>query len=191
MLRALLKCGLAIACVGTLNAQVKSPKLNTRPSRITAENYKFSIVFPRGWFVLESGAPPVLFSFAPEQAGPQGQFPPGGASIRMIVEDEAQPAQLADVLSSRADHDITANDGVGVQRKYIRGPVVTGASRALQVSFDQPALGSGEQSLRFVIVLWRYKSKVFEAELSYFKNDPNGGQHQRTVLDVMRSFRPI
>jgi len=181
--------GLGIVCVAVLSGQTTS-KGNTRPDRISSEKYGFSTVFPARWYVLP-GELPVFFSFPAEKMLPQGELPPGGASINMLVREDTLAGADGDRLSPWADHEIRVNDGVAIERKYVTGPAVAKESQVLEVAFDQVGLGTPSQSLRFVIIFWQFRSKLFGAELCYIKGDPKGSQYERVLLDLVRSFRPI
>jgi hypothetical protein len=54
-----------------------------------------------------------------------------------------------------------------------------------------PALSRDGQTLRYVVIFWEYKGRLFGVELSFVQGDPNGSQYERVLIEVMRSFRPL
>jgi hypothetical protein len=186
---AVLFCGLGLACATTLSAQGAKTNAGSRPDRITNNKYRFSVMFPPKWFVYDGGDVPAFFNFRPELSV-QGELPPGGASICMLVTTDEKEQQSDTALSKWAEQKVKSHHGGNVERRVINGPVETGASPALRVSLDSPALSPDLQSLRYVIVFWQYKGTSFGLELSYAKDDPNATRYENVLLEVMRSFRP-
>jgi hypothetical protein len=80
---------LVVGLVSTvlLSAQPTGSKRSTRTDLIVSQKLGFSVVRPSDWFVSEGGDLPSFFNFPAEKAGPQGEFPPGGACIRILVQN--------------------------------------------------------------------------------------------------------
>jgi hypothetical protein len=182
-------CALGLAFVTTATGQAPRSRFDGRAARAISRTYQFSVASPHGWFEFENADGMVFFNYRAEQSLPQGEFPPGGASINIRVRDTASAGRSGDLLPSRADHAIQMHHGVSVERGYVVGPKAIGVVRALRVSFDQVALSADLQSLHFVTVFWDFRGHSFEAELSYGKGDPRGGHDERVLLDLVRSVR--
>ena len=131
----------------------------------------------------------MFFNFPPEKAGPQGEFPADGASIRLFVHEDRLDREGVDPLTVWADHEVDSNFGINPQRSDIAGPAALGKSRAIRVSLDEPFLSPQGKPKHIVDILWRFKDRVFEAELSYYKVDVKGNQYQRTLSEVVNSFK--
>lgn len=146
-------------------------------------------MFPPKWFVYDGGDVPAFFNFRPEESV-QGELPPGGASICMLVAGDEKGLQSDSAFSRWAEQRVRSHHGANVERTSANGPVATEASPALRVSFDSSALSPDLPSLRYVIVFWQYKGRFFGVELSFVKDDPNASRYKKVMLEVMRSFRP-
>jgi hypothetical protein len=179
---------LGLACAVVPGGEVKS-QASSRPDRIINEKHGFSVIFPKGWFMFDNGDVPAFYNFSPEKSI-QGNLPVGGASIELLVRDAEKEQQSANPLLAWADQEIGSEHGINVGRQDINGPTAIRVSRALRVSFDRKALGTHAPSLHFVIILWQFKSRLFGAQLSYIKNDPKASQHERTLSQLVGSFKP-
>lgn len=185
---AALLCGLGLAFTMSSVAQVKS-QADSRPNRITDDRHGFSVIFPQGWFMFDNGDVPAFYNFSPDKSI-QGNLPVGGASIEFLVRDSKKDLQSTNPLWAWAEQQVEREHGIGVEHLAVRGPAVAESLRALRVSFDRKALGTHAPALRFVIILWQFKSRLFGAQLSYIKNDPKASQYERTLSQLVNSFKP-
>jgi hypothetical protein len=181
---------LVLASMLVFEAHPFGPVSGARPKRIVNSKYGFSVVFPKTWYVYEGADLPVFFNYRPEDSAPQGQLPPHGASIALIRCRHSPEVQGTTDLSSCADREVRAHFGVNVRKANISGPV-SGALAALQVSYDEPALSPDRYSSHFVSVFWASGTTILGAELEYIKGDPDGQRYKETLLQVVRSFKPL
>ena len=174
---------LKLACLSPLYSQNPSSK------RIFSKDHGYSVVLPKRWYVYNGGDLPLFFNYRAEDALPQGQLPPGGAEIHLLLPAEWRQDNSVHSMSSWVAQEVRMHNGSHVKRNLIRGPAMSGRKRALQVSFDQLALGTPGQSLRLVAVFWQVKDRPFAAELSYVEGDSKGRQYQTVLLEMVRSFK--
>jgi hypothetical protein len=194
-----LKCqGAAFLCVlglvASANAQGIKTSAEERPSRIVNKPYGFSVPFPKRWFVYEGGDLPAFFNYSADKASPQGEPPPGGADIALKVCDRKRAKSGADPVSYCVEREARAHRGATIERKEIRGLVKVEPSNVTKLSFDEPGLGKVDHTplstLHFIVVLWDFRGNVFEAELSYVKDDPKAARYEETLIEIVRGFRP-
>lgn len=183
-------CYVGLIMAAIVFGQIAPSTSSHRPERLVSKKYGFSVVFPRGWFVVGELDPPLCFNFPAERMLPQGELPSRGARISINVRERAEGVPTADRLSEWADHEIEVLHGINVSRSFVAGPPVEGASRALYVLADQPAFGEPGQSHSVAMVLWHFERRDFVAELTFITDDDRGKRYQRTLLEMMRSFKP-
>ena len=94
-----------------------------------------------------------------------------------------------DDVSACADREVRARSGVTVGKREISGPV-SGAP-ALWVDFEERALAREGDAVRLVVIFWQLGGRAFGARLEYIKGDPDGPRYERTMIDVVESFRPL
>jgi len=186
-------CGVSLFAYVAVPAVLAVDRRPGIPERlVTSGKYHFSVVRPLGWFVYEGADVPVFFNFLAEDAPPQGQLPPGGASILLLLCQSRSGHIEVNSITTCAQQEAAVNRGISLSMRYIRGPVQ--ASPALLVSFDQRGLGrigeTRQPSKHFVAAYWEYRGQPFGAELSYYKTDPKGSHYERDLLEMVRSFKP-
>lgn len=168
----------------------QQPRVDRGPWEIVNRKFGFSIARPKRWYVYEGGDLPMLFNYSAESALPWGDLPPGGARILMLVRDSNDVHDRKDALSSAAEYVVWRSNGIHPQQKFTSGPTAIPSAKALCVSFERPAPGPDDQSLRVVAIAWKFKDKVFIAQLSYVIGDPGGERYERALSEVVRSFKP-
>jgi hypothetical protein len=154
-------------------------------ARVIDKIHHFVVTAPSRWYSYEGGDVPCFFTFAAETSD-QGELPPDGASICMLVASNNEP-QSEPTLSAWARHLVRQRHGTNVEWSNTNGPKST-ESAALWITFDSPAFAKELQPLRYVLVLWEYRGSMFGAELAYRQEDVNG----KSILgDLVHSFTPI
>lgn len=156
--------------------------------RIVSPVYRFSVTRPAGWYTLMRGGLPSFYNFRAEQAGPQGEFPMGGASIDVLAQDGVDSTVS---LKSWLDQEIAKQHGINVDMQTLEVTHRVRKARAIQVSFLQPRLGHLGPEYRFIIIAWQHGSRAFAAVLRYEDGDANAGEHKRALNSVVRSFEPM
>jgi hypothetical protein len=177
---------IAVLCITAavlLSAEDSAHQARKRPLRIVNDKYEFGVTCPSKWFVFLGGELPVFFNFRAEKAGIQGRFPPGGASIRLLVRQDR-----VESLAEWAEREIDAQNGIDARRSDIAGPPDSG-SRALRVVFDEPVLSPQLEPMHFGDVFWRSNDRSFGAELSYYEKDSKGRRYEGVLMEVVQSFR--
>jgi len=170
--------GLFLAATFAVAAQPRAEAQN-RLKPIVVQNYGIAIARPKGWYVFGGGELPAFYNFPAENMLPQGELPPRGAAIRMLVDRDPDGD-----LSKWAEKAVIARRGVNAKKKSL-------SSAELLVSFDKPPLGDPGDSLCISILVRRVRGTVFAAELTYIKGDSHANQHLAVLRELMKSLRPL
>lgn len=177
-----------VAATVLLGFQAQAVWGEVPPNRISVRQFGFEVVRPSGWYAFGGAELPSFFNFPAEKAGPQGEFPSGGASIRILVRDRGDGSGE---LRKWAEAEVASHRGTNAGPREVTVTTATGAVPGVRVDFDQLAVSREGPAIHFVFLTWEFGRYLVGAELSYDKADRLSARDERALLELIHSFRPI
>ena len=165
-----------------------SPTPQSSAKRIKSSANHFSFDRPKGWYVGEFVDPPVLISFPASEFLPQGELPPGGATIFFRIKLRPGGTTESDPLLqlARSSMEEFAGGGSLTRRPLDAQERPSQVDTALECSF----LGMGSLSyLHYSEIVFPLKQQFIEVILNDLTGDRRSNEHERALRFLVRSFR--
>jgi hypothetical protein len=159
--------------------------------RFVSVKYGFSMSVPPAWGVSTMLDTPVYFFAASSQRFVQDQIPAGGAVIAVEAHDIT--SGLSHSAKTPREWAVADGRGEAPETPVIEPfgmPRESGASGAVETSYDEQTFSPDERTKHCVAVFWEFGGELFAAHLRFNAGDSIGPQVTKIFLETVRSVTP-
>jgi hypothetical protein len=154
------------------------------PTTFASGKYGFCADLLPRWYTNIDLETPYYFNFPPAKQMAQTYLPKGGAVINIIPYDRGRGHKREE---SQSDWMKFEMQGASSPVSPVSVPAESEITDAVEVSYNRPDF---PQKQRICSIYFRFRGKLFDADLSYLVGDPKAADYERLLLKTVRSIRP-